>query len=153
MVRWHWPPDTGFEIWDLAVWGWARYLSVTEVPHNIDFLRVSGQETFCFFHNLKGRVGFFQADSCNHCNRSYSLGGTCTLMVTDNIASISFLRKGFRMNIFIALFELYVTITLFYKSSILRHLHPLQVGNFDSNSRIVVNEDLNDYFRLERAKI
>ena len=34
--------DTGFEIRALAVWGRARYLSVTEVPHNIECLRVSG---------------------------------------------------------------------------------------------------------------
>ena len=37
MVRWlrcHCPPDTGFEIRALAVWGRARYLSVTEAPHN-----------------------------------------------------------------------------------------------------------------------
>ena len=35
-LRWHCPPDTGFEIRALAVWGWARYLSVTEAPHNTD---------------------------------------------------------------------------------------------------------------------
>ena len=37
MVRWvrrHCPPDTGFEIRALAVWGRARYLSVTEAPHS-----------------------------------------------------------------------------------------------------------------------
>ena len=34
MVRWHCPPDTGFEIQTLAVWGQARHLSVTEAPHN-----------------------------------------------------------------------------------------------------------------------
>ena len=28
-VRWHCPPDTGFEIQTLKVWGGARYLSVT----------------------------------------------------------------------------------------------------------------------------
>ena len=33
-MRWHCPPDTGFEIRALAVWGRARYLSVTEAPHN-----------------------------------------------------------------------------------------------------------------------
>ena len=33
-MRWHCPPDTGFEIRVLAVWGWARYLSVTEVTPN-----------------------------------------------------------------------------------------------------------------------
>ena len=36
-LRWHCPPDTGFEIRALAVWGRARYLSVTEAPHNTDF--------------------------------------------------------------------------------------------------------------------
>ena len=36
-LRWHCPPYTGFEIRALAVWGRARYLSVTEAPHNTDF--------------------------------------------------------------------------------------------------------------------
>ena len=36
-LRWHCPPDTGFEIRALAVWGRARYLSVTEAPHNTNF--------------------------------------------------------------------------------------------------------------------
>ena len=35
-LRWHCPPDTGFEIRALAVWGRARYLSVTEASHNTD---------------------------------------------------------------------------------------------------------------------
>ena len=46
MVRWHRPPDTWFEIRALAVWGRARYLSVTEAPHNIESVRLSGKETF-----------------------------------------------------------------------------------------------------------
>ena len=32
------------------------------------------------------------------------------------------------------------------------HLHPLQVGNCDSNSRLVVDEDDNGKFRLERVE-
>ena len=32
------------------------------------------------------------------------------------------------------------------------HFHPLQVENCDSNSRLVVDEDDNDKFRLERVK-
>ena len=32
------------------------------------------------------------------------------------------------------------------------HLHPLQVENCDSNSRLVVDEDDNGEFRLERVK-
>ena len=33
------------------------------------------------------------------------------------------------------------------------HLHPLQVENCDSNSRLVVDEDDNGKFRLERVKL
>ena len=45
-MRWYCPPDTIFEIRALAVRGRARYLSVTEAPHNIESLRVRGEETF-----------------------------------------------------------------------------------------------------------
>ena len=34
----------------------------------------------------------------------------------------------------------------------LNHLHPLEVKNCGSNSRLVVDEDDNGKFRLERAK-
>ena len=37
-------------------------------------------------------------------------------------------------------------------SPISSHLHPLQVENCDSNSRLVVNEDDNVKVRLERVK-
>ena len=45
-LRWHCPPDTGFEIRALAVWGRARYLSVTEAPHNTDFHTWMGEKHF-----------------------------------------------------------------------------------------------------------
>ena len=45
-LRWHCPPDTGFEIRTLAVWGRARYLSVTEAPHNTDFHTWMGKKHF-----------------------------------------------------------------------------------------------------------
>ena len=48
-MKWHYPPDTGFKIRTPAVWDRARYLSVTKVPHNIEYSQVSGEETFCFF--------------------------------------------------------------------------------------------------------
>ena len=35
----------------------------------------------------------------------------------------------------------------------LNHLHPLQVENCDSNSRLVLDEDDNGKFRLERVKL
>ena len=31
----------------------ARYLSNTEAPHTIEYLRVSGEVTFCFFENWR----------------------------------------------------------------------------------------------------
>ena len=37
--------------------------------------------------------------------------------------------------------------------TISNHLHPLQVGNCDSNSQLVVDEDDNGKFMLERVKI
>ena len=50
---WHCPPDTGF----LEEWGRARYLSVTEIPHNINSLQVRGEETFHFFETWKPERG------------------------------------------------------------------------------------------------
>ena len=52
-LRWHCPPDTGFEIRALAVWGRARYLSVTEAPHNTDFHTWMGKKHFCFFQTTE----------------------------------------------------------------------------------------------------
>ena len=52
-LRWHCPPDTGFEIRALAVWGRARYLSITEAPHNTDFHTWMGKKHFCFFETAE----------------------------------------------------------------------------------------------------
>ena len=52
-LRWHCPPDTGFEIRALAVWGRACYLSVTEAPHNTDFHTWMGKKHFCFFQTAE----------------------------------------------------------------------------------------------------
>ena len=52
-MRWHCTPDTGFEIRALAVWGRARYLSVTEAPHNTDFHTWMGKKHFCFFETAE----------------------------------------------------------------------------------------------------
>ena len=50
MVRWlRWHCHTGFKIRALAVCGRARYLSVTEAPHNTDFHTWMGKKHFCFF--------------------------------------------------------------------------------------------------------
>ena len=47
----------GFEIRALAFWCRARYLSVTEAPHNIESLQVSEEETFCFFETWRPEWG------------------------------------------------------------------------------------------------
>ena len=52
-IRWHCPSDTGFEIRALAVWGRARYLSVTEAPHYTDFHTWMGRKHFCFFETAE----------------------------------------------------------------------------------------------------
>ena len=52
-LRWHCPPDTGFEIRALTVWGRARYLSVTEASHNTDFHTWMGKKHFCFFQTAE----------------------------------------------------------------------------------------------------
>ena len=56
------------------------------------------------------------------------------------------------MNISMKLVYQYMPI-FFNFSPTLRHLHPLQVENCVSNSRLVVDEDDNGKFRLERVKI
>ena len=48
-LRWHCPPDTGSEIRALAVWGRARYLSVTEAPHNTRFHTWMGKKQYVSF--------------------------------------------------------------------------------------------------------
>ena len=52
-LRWHCPPDTGFEIRALAVWGRACYLSVIEAPHNTDFHTWMWEKHFCFFQTAE----------------------------------------------------------------------------------------------------
>ena len=52
-LRWHCPPDRGFEIRALAVWGRARYLSVTEALHNTEFYTWMGKKHFCFFQTTE----------------------------------------------------------------------------------------------------
>ena len=58
--------------------------------------------------------------------------------------------RGFIMTISMKLVYQYMVI-FFNFSPPSNHLHPLQVGNCDSNSRLVVDEDDNDKFRLERV--
>ena len=52
-LRWHRPPDTGFEIRALVVWDWVRYFSVTEAPHNTEFHTWMGKKHFCFFQTAE----------------------------------------------------------------------------------------------------
>ena len=58
---------------------------------------------------------------------------------------------GFRSKISMKLFYKYMAI-FFTLSPTSNHLHPLQDENCDSNSRLVVDEDDNGKFRVERFK-
>ena len=56
--------DSKFEPWrSEAEYATSRSRSLTEATHNIESLRVIGEETFCFVWNLKARVGFEPAIS------------------------------------------------------------------------------------------
>ena len=79
MTRWmrgHYSPYTGFKIRALAVWGRARSLSVTEVVHIIESIRVSEEELFRFFETWRTEWGsnprftIFQTCNFNHCTRA-----------------------------------------------------------------------------------
>ena len=63
-----------------------------------------------------------------------------------------FTAKGFRRRISIKLFYEYIVI-FFNLSPTSNNLHPLQVENCDSNSRLVVGEDDNGKLRLERVNV
>ena len=52
-MRWHCTPDTEFEIRTLAVWGRARYLSVTEAPHDNDFYTWMRKKDLYFFQTAE----------------------------------------------------------------------------------------------------
>ena len=85
MVRWircHCPPDTEFQIRTLAVWGRARYFSITETPHTIESLRSGREERICFFETWMPERGSnprhltFQEGSFNQCTRAPPLPRT-----------------------------------------------------------------------------
>ena len=88
-LRWHCPPDTGFEIRALAVWGRARYLLVTEAPHNTDFHTWMGKKHFCFFQTAEtGNRTLNSGVKCsgaNHYPRAPALviinTSLCTLLI------------------------------------------------------------------------
>ena len=65
---------------------------------------------------------------------------------------IFFTAKVFRRQISMKLFFVYIII-FFNLSPTSNHLHPLQVKNCDSNSRLVEDEDDNGKFGLERVKL
>ena len=62
------------------------------------------------------------------------------------------LRTNFQNNIFMKVVYQYMAIFLNFQTTS-NHLHSLQVENCDSNSRLVVHEDDNGKFRIERINI
>ena len=187
-LRWHCPPDTGFEIRALAVWGRARYLSVTEAPHNTNFHTWMGKKQFCFFQTAE--TGNRTPDSgvkgsgANHYPRAPAQGELILASSAHDIESKQLLRLPVLDQLLInplsphdALkhhFTSLKTDLIFPQPRVLErkfprnwftntwqfswillptsnHLHPLQVENCDSNSRLVVDGDDNGKLRLERV--
>ena len=77
--------DTGFEIRALAVWGRARYLSVTVAPHNTEFHTWMGKKHFCFFQtaetgNRTPNTGV-KGSGANHYPRASALVGKYSFML------------------------------------------------------------------------
>ena len=157
-LRWHCPPDTGFEIRALAVWGRARYFSVTEAPHNTDFHTWMGKKHFCFFQttetgNRTPNSGV-KGSGANHYPRAPALFNLTTPL--NHVSPHDALKHHFasRKNELIfrnlVVFERKLAWNCFENNSIFfnlsptsSHYHPLQVENCDSNSRLVVDEDDN----------
>ena len=98
MVRWHCPPDTGFIIRTLVVWGRARYFSVTEASHNIESLRMPERGS-----NLRSptfQAGSFTlctgAPTCSMARHSFK-EALCTVFVAwrDFMPAVSVARPCF----------------------------------------------------------
>ena len=72
-MRWHRPPDTGFEIRALAVWGRDATSRARRLPTIFYFYEWAGS---CFFETWRPEWGSnprsptFQARSFNHCTRT-----------------------------------------------------------------------------------
>ena len=83
----------------------------------------------------------FKAPRCN--NASFYIPGNILNFRTT---------KGFRMTIPMKQFCQCVAISFNFLSTS-SHLHPVQVANCDSNSRLAVHEDDNGKFRPERVSL
>ena len=59
--------------------------------------------------------------------------------------------RGFRSQMFMGC--VLIIAIFFHLPPTSSHLHPLQVENCDSNSRLVVDEDYNGKFRFERVNV
>ena len=85
-----------FEIRASAVWGRARYLSVTEAPHNTNFHTWMGKKHFCFFQtaetgNRTPNSGV-KGSGANHYPRAHAPPLTMGLILTGQDSFMGFFR-------------------------------------------------------------
>ena len=134
-MRWHCTPA-------LAVWGWTRYLSVTEAPHNTDLYTWMGKKHFCFFQtaetgnrtpnsSVKAAVLTTTLSGPNPLNPHDASKHNCVYMKNDLISY----TQGFQNDNFHGT-VLIITLHFFHLSYSASHLHPSQLENCDSNSRL-----------------
>ena len=165
-MRWHCPPDTEFEIRALAVWGRARYLSATEAPHNSEFfvsLKLEGQSGVRARDlRLSKQAGLttapappppphckvgIAAPTVNHLSPHDALKHYFASLKNDlTFYNLWGLERKCSWNCLI------ITILFFHLPPTSSHFHSIQDEDCDRNSRLVVNEDDNGKFRLQRVK-
>ena len=98
-IRWHCPPDTGFEIRAPVVWDRARYLSVTGGSQQyLTFMRELGRNIF-FLWNLKDRVEFesaitnFPSRQLWPLPQGLALRNRTTAIYLDNVTATPYINK------------------------------------------------------------
>ena len=84
----------------LAVWGRARYLSVTEAPHNTDFHTWIGKKHFLFLWNRRAPNSGVKGSGANHYPRAPAHAYKYSASVANfERMSNTFIRKHIRKHI------------------------------------------------------
>ena len=117
------------------LWVYGHYKYFYSYSAGIDFSRQNPTSTDVRFYPRAVRV------KPSRCIKA----SFCISEVSPNVLQLVVLERKFSWNCFnnIDIF--------FHLSTTSGHLHPLQVKNCDSNSRLVVDEDDNGKFRLQRV--
>ena len=133
-MRWHCPPDTGFEIWALAVWGRTHYFLVTET--HFVYLKLEAQSVI----RTRDLWMTFQTGSFNHCTRAPAPLAKCvgvTASIYNAVDVFGLLWTGFVCTFFNISFysKSYMFMYMYYNQPsmntsqyVKNDIHPLILG-------------------------